>query len=54
MSDHDPRLLEAAKKALKKYGVVYPSNLSPQDIVKKAGDLGEVAKALMNELLCKF
>ena len=52
MSDHDPRLLEAAKLVLRESGQQIFSNEAVQNIVAMARAID--TKVRMNELLCKF
>ena len=52
MSDHDPRLLEAAKRVLRDSGKEVFGNEAVQNIVARAREID--TKNRMHELLCKF
>ena len=52
MSDHDPRLLEAAKRVLRDSGKEVLGNEAVQNIVARAREID--IKNRMHELLCKF
>ena len=52
MSDHDPRLLEAAKRVLRDAGKEVFGNEAVQNIVARAREID--TKNRMHELLCKF
>ena len=52
MSDHDPRLLEAAKRVLRDAGKEVFGNEAVQNIVARAREID--IKNRMHELLCKF